>query len=53
MQDVIHAAYSAFHSWLHAALLVSAALMFTAGLFTFIVARHRNQPSGREARHRG
>jgi EmrB/QacA subfamily drug resistance transporter len=51
VQDVIHAAHSAFHSGLHAALLVSAALMLAAGLFAVVVTRQHDQPSGREAQH--
>jgi hypothetical protein len=34
VQEVIHAAYSAFYSGLHAALFLAAALVFAAGLFT-------------------
>jgi|HubBroStandDraft_2_1064218.scaffolds.fasta_scaffold04079_5 EmrB/QacA subfamily drug resistance transporter len=34
VQEVIHAAYSAFYSGLHAALFLAAGLVFAAGLFT-------------------
>jgi MFS family permease len=36
VQEVIHAAYGAFYSGLHAALLLSAAMVLAAGLFTFV-----------------
>ena len=49
VQDVIHAAYSAFYSGLHAALLVSAALVLAAGLFTVAVAGKRNRPPAGKA----
>ena len=39
MQEVIQAAYSAFYSGLHAALFLSAALVFAAGLFTLVHVR--------------
>jgi EmrB/QacA subfamily drug resistance transporter len=35
VQEVIHAAYDAFYSGLHAALLLSAILVLVAGVFTF------------------
>ena len=41
VQDVIHAAYSAFYSGLRAALFLSAALVLAAGLFALFVARKR------------
>ena len=37
VQEVIHAAYSAFYAGLHAALLLSAFLVLSAGLFTFVL----------------
>lgn len=36
MQEVINAAYSAFYASLHAALFLSAGLVFAAGLFTVL-----------------
>jgi predicted MFS family arabinose efflux permease len=36
VQEVIHAAYGAFYSGLHAALLLSAVMVLAAGLFTFV-----------------
>jgi len=33
---VIHAAYGAFYSGLHAALLLSAVMVLAAGVFTFV-----------------
>ncbi len=36
VQEVIHAAYSAFYAGLHAALLLSAILVLAAGVFTFV-----------------
>jgi hypothetical protein len=41
VQEVIHAAYSAFYSGLHAALFVAAALVLAAGVFTLIANRKR------------
>jgi predicted MFS family arabinose efflux permease len=41
VQEVIHAAYSAFYAGLHAALLLSAFLVFAAGLFTFVLLGRR------------
>ena len=41
VQDVIHAAYSAFYTGLRAALFLSAALVLAAGLFALWVARKR------------
>jgi len=41
VQEVIHAAYSAFYCGLHAALFVAAALVLAAGVFTLIAARKR------------
>jgi EmrB/QacA subfamily drug resistance transporter len=41
VQEVLHAAYSAFQSGLHAALLVSAILVLVAGLFSFILLGRR------------
>jgi hypothetical protein len=40
VQEVIHAAYSAFYSGLHAALFLAAALVFAAGLFTLAMFGH-------------
>ena len=37
VQEVIHAAYSAFYAGLHAALLLSAFLVLAAGLFSFVL----------------
>jgi EmrB/QacA subfamily drug resistance transporter len=50
VQEVIHAAYSAFYAGLHAALFFSAGLVFAAGLFTLAMfgSRHRPGP-GRPA----
>ncbi len=42
VQQVIHAAYSAFYTGLHAALLLSALLVLGAGLFTFVVLGRRS-----------
>jgi EmrB/QacA subfamily drug resistance transporter len=36
VQEVIHAAYGAFYSGLHAALVLSAVMVLAAGLFTFV-----------------
>jgi MFS family permease len=41
VQKVIHAAYDAFYSGLHAALLLSAILVLAAGLFAFFYLRGR------------
>jgi hypothetical protein len=41
VQDVIHAAYSAYYSGLRAALFLSAALVLAAGLFALFAARKR------------
>jgi EmrB/QacA subfamily drug resistance transporter len=41
VQEVIHAAYSAFYAGLHAALYLSAFLVLAAGLFTFVALRGR------------
>ena len=46
VQEVIHAAYDAFYSGLHAALILSAGLVLAAGLFTFVVLRPPRQPAG-------
>ena len=46
VQEVIHAAYSAFYAGLHAALLLSAFLVLAAGLFTFVLlGRRRAAPT--------
>jgi EmrB/QacA subfamily drug resistance transporter len=45
VQEVIHAAYDAFYSGLHAALFLSAFLVLAAGLFTLAAFRRRPQPS--------
>ena len=45
VQEVIHAAYSAFYAGLHAALFLSAGLVFAAGLFTLAVFGRHNQPA--------
>jgi len=44
VREVIDAAYSAFYSGLHAALFLSAGLVFAAGLFTLAMFGHRHQP---------
>jgi hypothetical protein len=46
VQDVIHAAYDAFHTGLQAALFLSAALVLAAGLFTLIVLRNPGSRPG-------
>jgi predicted MFS family arabinose efflux permease len=46
VQEVIHAAYSAFYAGLHAALYLSAFLVLAAGLFTFVVLRARPPAEG-------
>jgi predicted MFS family arabinose efflux permease len=46
VQEVIHAAYSAFYAGLHAALLLSAFLVLAAGLFTFVLLGRRAAGSG-------
>jgi EmrB/QacA subfamily drug resistance transporter len=46
VQEVIHAAYSAFESGLHAALLLSAILVFAAGILSFaLLGRRARRPS--------
>jgi hypothetical protein len=45
VQEVIHAAYNAFYTGLHAALFLSAFLVLAAGLFAFVVLRKRRQPA--------
>ena len=47
VQEVIHAAYSAFYAGLRAALLLSAFLVLAAGLFTFVLLGHRSSGSDR------
>jgi EmrB/QacA subfamily drug resistance transporter len=47
VQQVIHAAYSAFYAGLHAALLLSAFLVLAAGLFTFVLLGRRAAGSDR------
>jgi predicted MFS family arabinose efflux permease len=47
VQEVIHAAYSAFYAGLHAALLLSAFLVLAAGLFTFVLLGRRAAGSDR------
>ena len=44
VQEVIHAAYSAFYAGLHAALFLSAALVLGAGLFTIALFGHHPTP---------
>ncbi len=51
VQEVIHAAYSAFYAGLHDALVLSAGLVFAAGLCTLIMLGHRH--AGYPARRRG
>jgi hypothetical protein len=41
VQEVIHAAYSAFYAGLRAALLLSAFLVLAAGVFTFVLLGRR------------
>jgi MFS family permease len=47
VQDVIHAAYSAFYSGLRAALFLSAAMVLAAGLFTVAVEGGRRRARSR------
>ena len=47
VQEVIHAAYSAFYAGLRAALLLSAFLVLAAGLFTFVLLGRRAAGSDR------
>ena len=47
VQEVIHAAYSAFYAGLRAALLLSAFLVLAAGLFTFVLLGRRTAGSDR------
>jgi EmrB/QacA subfamily drug resistance transporter len=47
VQEVIRAAYSAFYSGLHAALLLSAFMVLAAGLFTFVDLGRSRLPDGR------
>jgi len=46
VREVIDAAYSAFYAGLHAALFLSAGLVFAAGLFTLFMFGHRHHPPG-------
>ncbi len=46
VQEVIHAAYSAFYSGLHAALYLSAFLVLAAGLFTVVAFGQPHRPPG-------
>jgi predicted MFS family arabinose efflux permease len=46
VQEVIGAAYTAFHDGLHAALYLSAGLVLAAGLLSFITLRSRQVSSG-------
>jgi sugar phosphate permease len=46
VQEVIGAAYTAFHDGLHAALYLSAGLVLAAGLLSFITLRSRPVSSG-------
>jgi EmrB/QacA subfamily drug resistance transporter len=51
VQEVIHAAYSAFYAGLHAALFLSAFLVLAAGLFTFVaLGRRRPREAGAAGR---
>jgi EmrB/QacA subfamily drug resistance transporter len=43
VNEVIHAAYSAFYAGLHAALYLSAFLVLAAGVFTFVLLGRRSQ----------
>lgn len=43
-EEVVHAAYDAFQSGLHAALFLSAGLVLAAGIFSFAVLGRREQP---------
>ncbi len=51
VQEVIQAAYSAFYSGLHAALFLSAGLVFAAGLFTVLWVGGHHQGSTTPAAH--
>ena len=53
VQEVIHAAYSAFYAGLHAALYLSAFLVLAAGLFTFVALRGRQPDEPGAARRDG
>ncbi len=44
--EVIHAAYNAFYTGLHAALLLSGFLVLAAGVFAFFALRGRHRPAG-------
>ena len=46
VQEVIHAAYSAFYAGLHAALYLSAFLVLAAGLFTVVAFGQPHRPPG-------
>jgi MFS family permease len=46
VQEVIHAAYNAFYSGLHAALYLSAFLVLAAGLFALVALRGRQPAEG-------
>jgi EmrB/QacA subfamily drug resistance transporter len=57
--EMTNAAYAAFYDGLHAALFLSAFLVFAAGLFAFVVLSRRSpatpdfgSPDGRQPRHR-
>jgi EmrB/QacA subfamily drug resistance transporter len=45
VNEVIHAAYSAFQSGLHAALYLSAVLVIAAGVFSFVLLGKREEPA--------
>jgi EmrB/QacA subfamily drug resistance transporter len=45
VQEVIHAAYDAFQSGLHAALFLSAALVVAAGIFSFVMLGRPERPA--------
>jgi hypothetical protein len=45
VQEVIHAAYDAFQSGLHAALFLSAALVVAAGIFSFVMLGRPDPPA--------
>jgi predicted MFS family arabinose efflux permease len=45
VQEVIHAAYDAFQSGLHAALYLSAVLVVAAGIFSFVMLGRPEQPA--------
>jgi len=49
VQEVIHAAYNAFYTGLHAALLLAAILVLAAGVFTFVLLSRSKAAAGEQA----